>query len=60
MCVHALLATGIDVNIADKNGYTALHRAANGGYLDITKALVAANANLSLLDKVCMQWNRRV
>jgi ankyrin repeat protein len=35
-----------------QNGYTALHRAANGGFVDVVKALVASKANLTVLDKV--------
>lgn len=51
-CVQALLQTTIDINLADKNGYTAVHRAANGGFLDCVKALVVAGADIRLLDKV--------
>ena len=35
-----------------QNGYTAVHRAANGGFLEVVKLLVAAGADLTLADKV--------
>jgi ankyrin repeat protein len=38
--------------LLEQNGYTALHRAANGGFVDVVKALVASKANLTVLDKV--------
>jgi hypothetical protein len=40
--------------LLEQNGYTALHRAANGGFVDVVKALVASKANLTVLDKVGM------
>jgi ankyrin repeat protein len=40
--------------LLEQNGYTALHRAANGGFADVVKALVASKANLTVLDKVSL------
>lgn len=38
--VEKSLANGTDVNSADDEGYSALHAAAENGYLDVVKLLV--------------------
>jgi ankyrin repeat protein len=35
-----------------QNMYTALHRSANGGHVEVIRALLNGNANLDLMDKV--------
>ena len=44
--VRALLRAGTDPNVAQGDGLTALHVAAQGGNLDIAKALIDAKANV--------------
>ncbi|WP_180163094.1 ankyrin repeat domain-containing protein [Acinetobacter sp. YH12069] len=44
--VEKSLANGTDVNTADEEGYSALHAAAENGYLDVVKLLVANGANV--------------
>jgi uncharacterized protein len=44
--VEAALANGTDVNQADEEGYSALHAAAENGYLDVVKLLVAKGADV--------------
>ncbi len=38
--VEKSLANGVDVNSTDEEGYSALHAAAENGYLDVVKLLV--------------------
>ncbi|WP_180178677.1 ankyrin repeat domain-containing protein [Acinetobacter sp. YH01005] len=44
--VEKSLANGTDVNTADEEGYSALHAAAENGYLDLVKLLVEKGANV--------------
>lgn len=44
--VEKALANGTDVNSADEEGYSALHAAAENGYLDVVKLLVEKGANV--------------
>ena len=44
--VEKSLANGKDVNTADEEGYSALHAAAENGYLDVVKLLVEKGANV--------------
>ena len=40
----------IKVNLQNKNGYSALHRAASSGHADITSLLIDASAQVDLRD----------
>lgn len=44
--VEKSLANGADVNSADEEGYSALHAAAENGYLDVVKLLVDKGADV--------------
>lgn len=44
--VEKSLANGTDVNCADDEGYSALHAAAENGYLDVVKLLVGKGADV--------------
>ena len=44
--VEKSLANGTDVNSADEEGYSALHAAAENGYLDVVKLLVEKGADV--------------
>jgi ankyrin repeat protein len=44
--VEKSLANGADVNFADEEGYSALHAAAENGYLDVVKLLVDKGADV--------------
>lgn len=44
--VEKTLANGTDVNQTDDEGYSALQAAAENGYLDVVKLLVANGANV--------------
>ncbi|MBI1451983.1 ankyrin repeat domain-containing protein [Acinetobacter sp. FL51] len=44
--VEKSLANGVDVNQADEEGYSALHAAAENGYLDVVKLLVEKGADV--------------
>jgi ankyrin repeat protein len=43
-CVQALLEGGSATNATNKDGYTALHHAANDGHFTCVTALVSAGA----------------
>lgn len=45
--VRALLATPVDVNVAEADGTTALHWAAQRGDVEIVRALLASRANVN-------------
>lgn len=45
--VKNCLAQGVDVNSMDDEGYSALHAAAENGYLDIVKLLVEKGVNVN-------------
>jgi ankyrin repeat protein len=44
--VEKSLANDADVNSADEEGYSALHAAAENGYLDVVKLLVEKGADV--------------
>ena len=44
--VKKSLAQGTDVNSVDNEGYSALHAAAENGYLEVVKYLVEKGANV--------------
>lgn len=44
--VEKSLAQGTDVNSVDDEGYSALHAAAENGYLEVVKYLVEKGANV--------------
>lgn len=44
--VEKSLVNGTDVNSADDEGYSALHAAAENGYLDVVKLLVEKGADV--------------
>ena len=44
--VEKSLASGVDVNSTDDEGYSALQAAAENGYLDVVKLLVEKGANV--------------
>jgi ankyrin repeat protein len=48
--VEILLAAGVDINAADRNGQTALHGAARWGWNELVKTLVAHKADLMAKD----------
>ena len=48
--VNALLDKGVDPNIPDPDGLTALHRACTENYLNIASALVAKGADIKAQD----------
>ena len=50
--VKILISEGADVNSKNKNGSTALHKAAYSGNLEIVKLLVQANANVNSQNKL--------
>ncbi len=45
--VEKCLADGVDVNITDDGGYSALQAAAENNHLNIVKLLVSKGANIS-------------
>lgn len=49
--IAALLPVTRDINVVDKSGATALHRAAGPGYLAAAEALLAAGAKLNCKDR---------
>lgn len=48
--VAMFLNEGIDVNSQNSDGSTALHAAANQGYLEVCQELVSAGANYTIID----------
>ncbi|GBE61235.1 ankyrin repeat domain containing protein, putative [Babesia ovata] len=50
-CVEYLLASGVDVNLADRKGWTAIHIAVSKNFTDVAKMLVDAGANITTLLK---------
>jgi hypothetical protein len=50
--LQALLRSSADVNICNKNGNTALHKASRFGHLGAVSLLAKAGANLDLQEKV--------
>ncbi len=49
---RALLAQGIDVNVADGDGSTPLHWAAYNGDLELTEALIKAGASVKAVTRI--------
>lgn len=49
--VRALLAKHVDVNVAEADGMTALHWAAQGDRIDIASLLIAAGANANAANR---------
>ena len=50
--VQILLAEGIDPNIQDNNGNTALILASYHGYIEIVRLLLTANANPNIQNNI--------
>lgn len=50
--VKQLIAEGVDVNIASKNGYTALMSTAGRGHAEIAKILLDAGADINLQNEL--------
>ena len=50
--VRALLAAGVDVNLQDSDGQTALMRAAREGHTQVVRALLEAHAGVDLQDLI--------
>lgn len=48
--VETMLRCGFDPNVPDKDGVTALHRAAMAGYPDTVRVLLAHGAHVGALD----------
>jgi len=46
MVAKTLVRRNVDIDAADKNGYTALMKAAKEGYLEVTKLLVCHKADV--------------
>ncbi len=49
--IKELLTLGIDVNIQNEDGYTALIWASYKGYIKIVRALIKAGANVNIQDE---------
>ncbi len=49
--IKVLLSAGVDVNVADVNGWTALMTAAWSGNVEVVKFLLSAGANLNAVNK---------
>jgi ankyrin repeat protein len=50
--VQVLIEAGADLDLQDKNGYTALLHASEQGHTATVQALIATPADLNLRDKV--------
>ena len=48
---RSVLKLGINPNIQNKDGWTALHEASREGYLEIAKLLIEKGANVNITDK---------
>jgi ankyrin repeat protein len=48
--VRPLLEAGVDVTVKDAKGKTALHRAAQAGFIEIAKLLLQSGADIDALD----------
>ena len=48
--LETMLACGFDPNVRDKDHVTALHRAAMAGWVEATRVLLAARADINALD----------
>jgi|GEM_PF-2622158 len=51
--VRYFIRKGVNINSADKNGWTSLHHAAYGGSLRVVKYLIDNGADLRVQDTVC-------
>ncbi|XP_030844004.1 myotrophin-like [Strongylocentrotus purpuratus] len=47
--INIFMSQGADVNEGDNDGWTALHRAAQKGHLDVTKYLISQGADVNKL-----------
>ncbi|ORM41091.1 26S proteasome non-ATPase regulatory subunit 10 [Babesia sp. Xinjiang] len=50
-CVEYLLASGVNVNLADKKGWTAIHIAVSKNYADVARVLIDGGADIFALLK---------
>ena len=46
-----MIVAGVDLNVADPEGWTALILAAQNGHAEVAQALIAAGADLSVANQ---------
>lgn len=49
--IENLLRKGVNVNVEDKSGYTALHYASRNGHTEACKFLISKGANVNALTR---------
>jgi ankyrin repeat protein len=54
--VQALIGAGADLNLQDKDGWTALMKASGAGHTAAVQALIGAGADFDLGDYVSGAW----